>query len=302
MHWNEAHRVAMIAAAEAQEDLALNTFQRIEVFDAMSAANLKVIFRKLEGCAALYLPASLGGRPGAILNASHPLALQRYSGAHEFGHHVFDHGGRVDRDTEPRRARGELSVEEKLAEAFAAWFLMPPEAVEPALDRLGRKQPQSPLDAYALALRLGTSFRAMCVHLASLKLLGSAAATSWSETPLKSIKQQLTANSPPGGWRSDVWLLSGADADSQLVPRCGDRLLLDLAGWDVETLPPGTRGELLAANDLLTPPRWQIDLSPDMDSGPATLVLRQDGRSLDLRLMVERPRVGLFVPTQGVAV
>src|SRR5882762_6950039 len=104
MNWRDAHRAAMVAAADAQEELNLDTFHRIEVLGAMSSAGLKVIFRKLEGCAALYLPSSLGGRPGAIINASHPLALQRYSAGHEIGHHFFGHGSQVIREVEPQRA------------------------------------------------------------------------------------------------------------------------------------------------------------------------------------------------------
>ncbi len=47
MHWRDAHRAAMVAAADAQEELELDTFQRIDVFGAMSEAGLKVIFREV---------------------------------------------------------------------------------------------------------------------------------------------------------------------------------------------------------------------------------------------------------------
>jgi Zn-dependent peptidase ImmA (M78 family) len=303
MRWSDAHRSAMIAAADTQEELELNTFERIDVFDALAASNLKLIFRKLDGCAALYLPTSpLGGRAGVILHVGHPLALQRYSAGHELGHHVLGHGVQADRNTEPQRNRGEPSDEEKLAEAFAAWFLMPPEAVEQALQRLGLTRPGHPRDVYALALRLGTSYRATCVHLASLKLASAATATSWSELELKNIKQELSDQPPPGGWHGDIWLLTEADMEATLVARCGDRLLLEMPGLDVESLQAGVCATTLPPADLLSKPRMALDLSPDMDAGPAKIVLAGGGQRAELELTIERPRQGLYVPPCGVRV
>jgi len=303
MRWSDAHRTAMIAAADVQEELALNTFERIDVFDALSAAGLKLIFRKLERCAALYLPASpLGGRAGVILHAGHPLALQRYSAGHEFGHHVLGHGVQADRYTEPCQYRDEPSDQEKLAEAFAAWFLMPPEAVEQTVSRLGITRPAHPRDAYALALRLGTSYKATCVHLASLKLLSPTVASSWSELELKTIKRELSEDPPPGGWRGDVWLLGEADMASTLPARSGDRLLLDMTGLQVGSLPDSVSATTLVAADLLSTPRLALNLSPDIDAGPTSITLHGDGRDLELRLIIERPRLGLYVPSRAVRV
>ncbi len=247
MDWSAAHRQAMIAAFEAHEELAINTFGRIDVFDAMSLAGLRLIFRRLDNSAALYLPGRLGGQAGAIINAQHPLAMQRYSAGHEYGHHVFGHGEPIDRNTEPRGSGAPLSQEEQLAEAFAAWFLMPPEAVEIVRERIGVSDVSRPVDAYALALRLGTSYSAMCTHLPSLKLVKGQIADQWRELTLKAIKQELSAAAPPGGWKNDVWLLSLADAAREVVVRCGDRLLIELPGWDVGMLPDGATNVLLPA-------------------------------------------------------
>ena len=215
MRWRDAHRAAMLAAADAQEELKLDTFQRIEVFGAMSSAGLKVIFRKLDGCAALYLPRSLGGRAGAVINVSHPLALQRYSAGHEMGHHFFGHGSHVIREAERERLSPQLSEQEMLAEAFAAWFLMPPEGVEQALASMNLTAPGSPEEVYGLALRVGTSYEATCVHLPSLKLVSTSRGMQWSRLSLRDIKQQLsTEEPPPGGWRNDIWCSHGSTASA----------------------------------------------------------------------------------------
>jgi Zn-dependent peptidase ImmA (M78 family) len=299
MRWVDAHHEAMAVAADAQDELGLDEFERIDIFEAMNAAGVKLMFRPLD-CAALYLPATLGGRPGTIIHSGHPLALQRFSAAHEYGHHVFGHGEQVDREAEPRGTRVALPPEEKLAEAFAAWFLMGPEAVELALERIGCGKPSNPADAYALALRLGTSFRATCIHLPSLKLTGPEA-KAWADVSLKSIKAKLTDTPPPGGWKNDVWLVTEADAAPKLVVRGGDRLLFEIAGSAADELPVGATATKVPPPDLLSTPRLCIDISPEMVPGPTSVTLSIDDRVLRFELVVEQPRRGRFVPLPRVA-
>lgn len=297
MRWRDAHREAMVLAADALEELGVDEFERVDVFEAIATDGLKLMFRKLD-CAALYLPARADARAGAIVNANHPLALQRFSAGHEYGHHVFGHGGRVDLATEPR-TKSPLAPEEKLAEAFAAWFLMPPEAAETALKRLGLTGVARAQDAYQLALRLGTSFRATCIHLPSLKL-APPAARDWSERELKPLKLELTATPPPGGWRNDVWVLREPDAQAALVVRAGDRLQIELPRVRVVTLPKGATEHDEGPRDLLSVEGLSIDLAPDMSAGPARLQLSTEGAPLSLELVVERPRLGRFIPAARV--
>jgi IrrE N-terminal-like domain len=297
MRWSDAHREAMPVAADALDELGIDEFEHVDVFAAVAAAGLKLMFRKLD-CAALYLPARPGARPGAIVNANHPLAMQRFSVGHEFGHHVFGHGGRVDESTEPRGRGLPQPPEEKLAEAFSAWFLMPPEAAETALRRLGLSSVSTPREAYALALRLGTSFSATCIHLPTLKL-ALPKARAWIELELKSVKHELTTAPPPGGWRNDVWVLRETDAEAPLVVRAGDRLWFELPGAVTAGLPPGATS-VNEASDLFGTAVPVIDLASQMSAGPARIEVELEGRRLAYELLVERPRLGRFVPAARV--
>jgi hypothetical protein len=299
MRWREAHQEAMLAAADAHDELDIDAFARIDVFRAMASDRLKLIFKPLARCAALYLPAVHGSRPGALINSQHPLALQRYSGAHEFGHHRFDHGAQIDKDVEVRLSGRSLPPHEMLAEAFAAWFLMPPERADVVCEALAIDPPRTPADVYALALRFGTSYAATCVHLPSLKRAASADADGWAKVAPKKIKQSLTTSPPAGGWANDVWRVSERDRDETLVVRSGDRLIFDLPGrWLVEP-PPGAvvvddpPTDLFAAAGLRPP---VVDLVADMDAGPAVLSLTSGTTTVTYELLVERPREGLYVP------
>ena len=68
----------------------------------------------------------------------------------------------------PSAAR--LPDEEKLAEAFAAWFLMPLPAVASAMRRMGISRPRGPEDVHQIACWLGTSFAGTARHLVNLQL------------------------------------------------------------------------------------------------------------------------------------
>jgi hypothetical protein len=307
MLWRQAHQQAMIAAAEAHEEARVDSFSRIDVFEAVSELGMKLTFRPLAGCAALYLPSVLGSRPGAVVHVGHPLALQRFSAAHELGHHVFGHGAQVVREGEPRPRQASPPPEEMLAEAFAAWFLMPPEAAEVALERLGLDAVRFPDDAYALSLRLGTSFKATCIHLESLKQLKRQVATEWSQRALKPVKEAMTTIPPPGGWRNDLWLVRPEEAEPAppLTVRAGDRLLFTLpAGWELDELPPGASASVDPSADLLDlggHPRRSVDLPCRTAPGPAAIAFSTSREQLRFRLRVERPREGLYVPAARAA-
>jgi Zn-dependent peptidase ImmA (M78 family) len=292
VRWRDAHHEAMIVAAQAHDDLGVDAFARIDVFAAM-ARELKLIFRPLDGYAALYLPSIRSSRAGALVNDQHPLALQRYSGGHELGHHRFDHGAQIDTAVELRLSGQTLPAHEMLAEAFAAWFLMPPERADVIAEALGVERPTTPLDVYAMALRFGTSYSATCVHLPSLKRATTVDVRQWQRLALKTIKQALTPTAPPGGWANDVWALSMRDAAEPLVVRAGDRLLFDEA--EIVELPAGATEGDVPAPDLLTPARTVVDLNPEIDAGPATITLTVDGDVISYELLIERPRHGLYV-------
>ena len=303
MRWVDAHREAMAVAAECHDELQIDVFSRIDVFSVFSDLRMKLLFKRLGSCAALYLPSAFAGRPGALINSQHPLALQRYSGAHELGHHRFEHGPKIDRDVELRLRGHELPPEEKLAEAFAAWFLMPPELGDVVFeDALILDKPHGPHDVYAAALRFGTSYSATCVHLVSLKRVSRTQSEAWLKVPLKSIKTDVSPIRPLGGWRNDVWHLTEHDIGGNLLVRPGDRLIFDLPGqWTASELPEGAILDDTPRNLLdlvIASCPVVIDLAPEMRARPATIRLSGGASTASFTLDVERPREGLYVPRQ----
>jgi hypothetical protein len=158
------------------------------------------------------------------------LARQRFTAAHELGHFWLKHDASIDLQTEilARNELDRLEPKEMVAEAFAAWFLMPPELLDAALADLRIKKPGSPEDVYALSLRLGTSYQATAYHLPNLKLVPYNVARAWATRPPKHIKTELSLGAPMDSYHHDVWSLSERDADAELDVRAGDRLVVTL--------------------------------------------------------------------------
>lgn len=298
----DVHRDALGKATECQEELGLDPFARVDVFACFPALGMKLMFQPLKSCAALYLPAGpFGAKPGALVSSLHPLALQRYSASHELGHHRFGHGPRIDREDEMRLKSRAVAPEERLAEAFAAWFLMPPELGDAIFEDILRiDRARNPHEVYQAALRFGASYTACCVHLPALKKLSREESEAFAKIPLKSLKEHLTDSPPPGGWRNDVWQLSEADLGRDILVRAGDRLIMTTGEeLEVEELPDGAslRDDSSMLQELFPTARsYVIDLAPDMSARAVALAFALGGEPATLQLEVERPREGLYVP------
>ena len=114
--------------------------RRIDPFAALANAGVVVFRRSLGRLAGAYIAAnpSDGSAPGVLIHAGHPLSKQRYTAAHELCHHRRDHATIFDEDTEwLTRGDDRQSDRERIAEAFAAWFLMPPALVTQVITQLG---------------------------------------------------------------------------------------------------------------------------------------------------------------------
>ncbi|MGI8550060.1 MAG: ImmA/IrrE family metallo-endopeptidase [Dehalococcoidia bacterium] len=230
MQWSEAHRVAMLAAAHAHRDLGIDTSRRIDVFAAIEKSDILLAFEPFPRLSGAYF-SDPNVKAAILINANHPLSRQRYTAAHELGHHLLSHGTSVDPATEPLFRWGGTNPPdtEMVAEAFAAWFLMPPRLVQSCLSELGIVRPERPDEVYTLSLRLGTSYEATARHLPNLQLASGSAVDGWIRVQPRDIKTALTLGMPVGDLRYDLWPLTYRDNDRHFVVQPGDRLVVSLS-------------------------------------------------------------------------
>jgi IrrE N-terminal-like domain len=220
MTWQSANRVAAIAAAQAHGDLGIDaTAGPVDVGAAIDRAGVALMYQPLPTLFGVYLHGVTTG-PGIMVNNTLTRAVRRHTAAHELGHHRFGHQSSIEAGADAANPsaslratrRGGWSDEEKMAEAFASWFLMPRRAVMAVCGDMGVTAPRIAAQVYQLALRLGTTFAATIRHLGVLKLISQAQARSWAAAAPATLKRQLVGDGITSTRGMDVWDLTVAPA------------------------------------------------------------------------------------------
>jgi Zn-dependent peptidase ImmA (M78 family) len=301
--WGDAHTRGHVAASELHDDLGTDLSRPVDVFGAVRRVGLVLAFAQLGPVSGMYLPRK--SRSGIVLHEGHPRTRQRYTAGHELGHHVFGHTPPADLDLAgalQRDAGRTWTREEKEAEAFGAWFLMPSKVLRAGMKALDIERPTSPLEVYALSLWLGTSYTATARQLANAKLVDTNTADLWAKVPPRDVKAQLAGRHTPDDMQNDVWWLDAAHHGGPLDARPGDRVVLTLEeipasgfSWRIIDLPPFMR--LLA--DSFNEPWASQTFDPasteqaEGDKHPRSLVIEIDpaaGLSIEhLRLIKDQP-------------
>lgn len=244
----------MRAALRLQRDLGLDRGQarghRVDVFGAIYKENVPLLFRELEPLMGAYLREN--GNPGIILTTRRPLGQQRFTAAHELGHHILNHDPHADDDSILRRAPdragdyARLPPEEQEADAFASYFLVPDWLITTLMQRQNWSPQhfQDPGTVYQLALRLGASYRATLFALARNKVIGSGVRAQLARAKPASIKRNLVPDHPLNSTQDiDVWQLTERDEGTIIEAGRDDLFVLKLhedsgAGylWNFEEL------------------------------------------------------------------
>jgi predicted secreted protein len=268
-NWAALRRSRIEGSSAAIREVAkrhLDPGRRVDVFKIIEDERIWLLFQPLGRLYGFF--ERVGSAAGIVVHSRHPLSLQRFTAAHEFGHYVLGH--QLSVDSEEKLHGTSNDPHEVAAQAFAADFLMPMALVNRALDRLGLRPSVAELTAegaYQLALELGSSYAATVTQLVALKII-----TKGSGQRLKAVRpldvKISIAGSRPGSTRVDLWTVTkGQHRDLVLgiadqlhievpeIPTSGYRWAimhtppgLDLAGDD--SRPPGEAGEAIGASTV----------------------------------------------------
>jgi Zn-dependent peptidase ImmA (M78 family)/predicted secreted protein len=243
--YQRAAREGIRAAQREHQRLGTAFTSRVEIFDVIEDRRIWLGFRRLGNLYGAYL--RYGHAVGIVINSQHPLTLQRYTGAHEYGHHVLGH--KASADDEARIYRQSQDPLEVAAQAFAGEFLMPLQLVNYTLRTMGLSGRHLPLTArqvYQLALELGVSYSAAVTQLVGQhKLTVTAGRRLRRESPL-AVKTSLAGLRPADSW-ADVWLLDESQEGRRFSPRLRDEIHVMLA----ETPSTGYVWQLVDAAPLV---------------------------------------------------
>jgi Zn-dependent peptidase ImmA (M78 family) len=286
--WAEAHRLAISLSTRVLTRNPCDISELIAVPEIAEAAGIVVRYAPLPSLAGVYVAGKGDAPPGIMVNTRLPWAKQRYTLAHEVGHHYFQHGSQADVDTDwlVAGAGGSSTSDfEKLAEAFAAWLLMPRRHVDAAIGRLGHHGHFSPSDVYRLSLLLGASYRATCVHLSTLGRLKWTAVDGLLKVQPKATKKELIGTRPVAVSTGDVHIVRPA-LNRRHDVRSGDVLLFDCGAPlgefpDLVLSSPGRQhGDrsclVVLPSEVANPVRPSTRLTLDTTEGPIAVVVHHE--------------------------
>ncbi|MFD1364391.1 ImmA/IrrE family metallo-endopeptidase [Actinoplanes sichuanensis] len=280
MNWLMAHRVASIAAATLRRRLDLSEDHYVDVFAGLRRCGLAVMGQDMPSLFGVYLPPAPGRHGGIFLNTTMGEATIRHTAAHELGHAQFGHERCLADGPDPflGTPRDKWPAEEKQAEAFAAWFLMPIRLVKATLTRLGLDIPREAADVYQLSLHLGTSYRGTLRHLQHLRMVQSQVARGWATVQPARLRARLSGQaeqSPPR-----VWDLRSLTEGSRLAVEQGDRLIVRAPGLGADPEVTGPAGiRTLSTPYALAPGDGvELDVTAGIDA-ESTLTLSSHDRT-----------------------
>ena len=231
-----AVRAGTQAAARLHQRLDLRTTVEtrggsVDVFGAIQTLDLPLLLRPLKGLLGAYLndPA-----PGVLITTQRPMAIQRFTAAHELGHFTMRHQPSLDDESILRRMPMTGSPAEDFqeveADAFASNFMMPRWLIQWHAARQGWtvNDFRRPGRVYQLALRLGASYEATCWTLVRHRLITAALARELQQTEPRDLKVGLLEDYRPQDYRGDVWLLTERDAGTRIDGSRNDLFVLRL--------------------------------------------------------------------------
>lgn len=218
---------------------------RVDVFRTIVDLDLPLLFRPLKGLLGAFLP---GPYPGIMVTNQRPLAIQRFTGAHELGHAVMKHQGSLDDESILHRSPfGKTTYDfvELAADAFASAFLMPQWLLEThaSLQGWDRDSMIDPRLVYQLSLRIGASFEATCRALSRYGIIDPTTMDRHVALQPRQIKESLLDGYRPPNWWPDVWVLTERDEGMEIEGGPNDVFVVQLresgsAGyiWNIDQL------------------------------------------------------------------
>jgi Zn-dependent peptidase ImmA (M78 family) len=177
-------------ALRVRQNLQRSPEQPVNVYDAAGKLGFEVRFVDLPSFEGMYIK---GQPPTIVISSMRPVPRQVFTCAHEIGHHVLGHGEIVDGLIENRNEDIKLNETERNADAFAAYFLMPPTAVDHAFaQRKIRIEQADAKSLYEIASFFQVGFRTLVRHLQmSLKKLPWSRVDELLRPPLRKIRSEL---------------------------------------------------------------------------------------------------------------
>lgn len=233
MDYRKAKLCGVRAAAEAHEKLGITDYilegsiSRVDIFSAISEIGVPALCRPLDGLLGAYI------NNGILVTTNRRLPIQRFTAAHEFGHHWMKHDESFDTEKSIKQAKTCVSgipEKEVEAEAFASEFLTPKTLIAVIARQQGwnKSDFQNPATVYQLSLRLGTSYEASFRALFEHGLIIYRVMEALSNTQPRGLKEELLGNIKASDFHRDVYHLKKGDDRKKIFASSEDYMHIEL--------------------------------------------------------------------------
>ncbi len=225
------HAAAQLHSQYESEQLSDRGEGRVDVFQMLVDREIPLLFRPLRGLLGAFINDPL---PGVIITTQRPLAVQRFTAAHELGHALLGHQPSLDDESILRRSpftdRPNYDLQEVQADAFASELLIPRWLLAKHVTRQGWQASDlsRPEVIYQLSLRMGVSYRAICYALQHHRVINYATCQKLVAIPPRQIKARLAEGVEPETWHGDIWVITERDEGMLLEGSRSDLVVLRL--------------------------------------------------------------------------
>lgn len=132
-------------------------------------------------------------KPRIHVSALRPLGRRNFTCAHELGHHIFGHGSTIDELRDEQEKNADRPPNEILADAFAAFTLMPTLGLREAFDKRDiDPNTASAREIYAIACNFGVGQSTIVNHLTyAVRMMNLTQRTALGRITPKMIRTEL---------------------------------------------------------------------------------------------------------------
>lgn len=187
---------ALYAALRERRHLGENRYNPFCIYDFVEKRGVEIKYVELSSLEAIY---SKEPGPLILLSSLRPHGRQYFNCAHEYGHHVFEHGMKVDELVKFQKSNG-YDPKEFLVDTFAGFLLMPKTTVQQAFQKRDQTITSAkPIEYFKIASNLGVGYQTLLFHLhKSLRQLNKTGFDRLKKKTVKSIKKELLGQDFPG--------------------------------------------------------------------------------------------------------
>ena len=178
----------MQASISARIDAGIDLKNPLCIYSLCDTFNVTVRFNdiNMEG---MY---DRGPKPRIHVSALRPLARRNFTCAHELGHHIFGHGSTIDELQDDQVKNSSRPPNEVLADAFAAFVLMPTLGLREAFSKRNlNPNTASAADMYSIACNFGVGQATLVTHLHSIGMINFDKRAALGRITPKTIRTQL---------------------------------------------------------------------------------------------------------------